>query len=236
MKVLIVDDDVVSRMVLMHLIDSCGRFELIEAEDGADAWRQLEAGLRPAICFCDLRMPHLSGLQLLERVRGHASLAAMAFVLVSSANDSATLGQAHAGGASGYIVKPFQAEQVRSALAGLNEAGAGLYRHQAEAPAATLRRLGIERERLQAYLGGLQQQLHGAAAELVTLLAQGQQSAARQRIERLHGGCATLGLNGAAASLAALGAAELVNDSVQQALADAVRAAQHQASLLDQPA
>lgn len=236
MKVLIVDDDVVSRMVLMHLVDSCGRFELVEAEDGADAWRQLEAGLRPAICFCDLRMPHLSGLQLLERVRGHAGLAGMAFVLVTSASDSATIEQASAGGATGYLVKPFQADQVRSALEGLNGASADLYQHQAEAPALTQRRLGIDSARLQAYLGGFLQQLHGAAADLATLLAGGQQGEARQRIERLHGGCATLGLSGAAAGLAALGAGELANDSVQRAVAEAVRAAQHQASLLDQRA
>ena len=65
MKVLVVDDDVVSRMVLMHLIDSCGKFDIVEAEDGADAWRQLQDGLRPAICFCDLRMPNMSGMELL---------------------------------------------------------------------------------------------------------------------------------------------------------------------------
>ena len=38
MKVLVVDDDVVSRMVLMHLIDSCGVHDIVEAEDGAAAW------------------------------------------------------------------------------------------------------------------------------------------------------------------------------------------------------
>ncbi|MDB5749053.1 MAG: response regulator, partial [Massilia sp.] len=53
MKVLVVDDDVVSRMMLMHLVDSCGKYEILEAGDGLDAWRQLEAGLRPAITFCD---------------------------------------------------------------------------------------------------------------------------------------------------------------------------------------
>lgn len=37
MKVLVVDDDVVSRMVLMHLIDSCGVHDIVEAEDGAAA-------------------------------------------------------------------------------------------------------------------------------------------------------------------------------------------------------
>jgi CheY-like chemotaxis protein len=76
MKVLVVDDDVVSRMMLMHLVDSCGKYDILEAEDGADAWRQLEAGLRPAITFCDLRMPQLSGTELLARVKAHPDLPA----------------------------------------------------------------------------------------------------------------------------------------------------------------
>ena len=38
----------ISRMMLMHLIDSSGNYEIAEAEDGADAWQQLVGGLRPA--------------------------------------------------------------------------------------------------------------------------------------------------------------------------------------------
>ncbi|MFZ6775156.1 response regulator, partial [Undibacterium sp. SXout7W] len=91
MKVLVVDDDVVSRIVLMHLIDSCGVHDIVEAEDGAAAWEQLEAGLRPALCFCDLRMPRLSGMELLQRVKGNPDLQAMPFVLISSATDRDTV-------------------------------------------------------------------------------------------------------------------------------------------------
>ena len=42
MKVLVVDDDVVSRMVLMHLVDACGPFDIIEAEDGEVADIELD--------------------------------------------------------------------------------------------------------------------------------------------------------------------------------------------------
>jgi two-component system, chemotaxis family, chemotaxis protein CheY len=140
MKVLVVDDDVVSRMVLMDLIDRCGRFEILEAHDGEQAWRQLEQGLRPLICFCDLRMPRLSGLELLQRVMADPQLRAMPLVLGSAAADQATVRHAMACGAAGYMVKPFQAEQVRAHLAPL------LVRapHSAEAPLATLRRLDID--------------------------------------------------------------------------------------------
>jgi len=234
MKVLVVDDDVVSRMVLMHLIDSCGKFEIVEAEDGADAWQQLEAGLRPAICFCDLRMPRLSGMELLQRIKADANLNTMPFVLVSSATDRDTVQLAIKAGAAGYIVKPFQADQVRVHLMGFFEQAASGYEHLAETPQATQQRLGINGERLLVYLTGFHNQLTAASGELDALLARGEQQEAQTRIDRLHAGCLTLGLSGAAAALKTLGPGKLAGDAVQAVLADVVRAVIHQSGLVRQ--
>ena len=230
MKVLVVDDDVVSRMVLMHLVDACGPFDIIEAEDGADAWTQLAAGLRPQICFCDLRMPHLSGMELLARVKADPALAAMPFVLVTSATDRETVDQATDLGAAGYLVKPFQGEQVAIYMAPFTEAAEGALEGGAETAHATMRRLGISAERLLIYLGGFQTQLDGASVDLGALLACGDLDGARVRLERLHAGCLTLGLDGPAAGLQALAssASNLPAALVQAALADTVRAVVHQ--------
>lgn len=228
MKVLVVDDDVVSRMVLMHMIDSLGDYEILEAEDGADAWEQLEHGLRPSIVFCDLRMPRLSGMELLERVKTSRALDGVPFVLVSSATERATVEQASGLGAAGYVIKPFEAGQVREHMAALAAGGKANVGPEAEAPQATMARLGINGERLMVYLGGLQAQLTGAGAEIGALIAGGRDAEARQRIERLHAGCVTLGLSGAAAALKALAPDPLDTARVQALLADAVRAAMHQ--------
>ncbi|HEV7814132.1 MAG TPA: response regulator [Janthinobacterium sp.] len=234
MKVLVVDDDVVSRMVLMHLIDNCGKFDIVEAEDGADAWQQLEDGLRPAICFCDLRMPRLSGMELLQRMKGAPQLNGTPFVLVSSASDGETVQHAIQAGAAGYIVKPFQADQVRVHLATfLNQAASG-YEHAAEAPRETQLRLGINADRLLVYLTGFQNQLSAASGEIEALLARGEQAEAGTRIERLHAGCLTLGLGGGAAALHGFAPGSLSSDAVQAALADVVRAVIHQAGLVRQ--
>ncbi|OYO26353.1 response regulator [Janthinobacterium sp. PC23-8] len=234
MKVLVVDDDVVSRMVLMHLIDSCGVHDIVEAEDGAAAWQQLEGGLRPTLCFCDLRMPRLSGMELLRKVRADSALDAMPLVLVSSANDQDTVRDAVRAGAAGYIVKPFQQEQVRQHLdACCAVAAAAADAPLAEAPGLTLRRLGVDRERLQAYLAGFQEQAGAAASVVETLLAHGEPAQARQQVERLHLGCSTLGLFAAAGELAAvLQAPVLDGAALQGALATLVRSTADQARLL----
>lgn len=224
MKVLVVDDDVVSRMVLMHLIDACGTFDILEAEDGEDAWQQMAAGLRPDICFCDLRMPRLSGMDLLQRVKADSALGAMPFVMVTSANDSATIDQAAGLGVNGYLVKPFKGDEVQNYMAPLT----GVAGEATETPQASMARLGISGERLLVYLGGFQAQLTTASAEISALLARGDHDGARLRLERLHAGCLTLGLNGAAASMCGFPAGRLDAAKVQTVLADTVRAVMHQ--------
>jgi two-component system chemotaxis response regulator CheY len=221
MKVLVVDDDVVARMMLMHLVDSCGSHAILEAEDGADAWRQLEAGLAPDIVFCDLRMPQMSGLELLQRVRAQASMAALPFVLVSAASDSATLDQAAALGASGFIVKPFRQEDVRGQFERVFAAPG----EQDEAPLDVARRLGIDNARLRLYFDGLARQLEAAARELPGADEEGAQA----RLARLREGCATLGLHGAAAALADLAdAATPAPGKLAAALAQAMTAVARQ--------
>lgn len=197
MNVLVVDDDVVARMMLMHLVDSCGSHAIVEADDGADAWRQLEAGLRPDIVFCDLRMPHLSGLELLQRVRHDPLLAALPFVLVSAASDSATMDEAAQAGASGYIVKPFRHDDVRVQFERLFPPADAHNADDAndESPDAVVRRLGIDVERLRLYLDGLARQLQAAQGGL----AEGAEGA--EQLARLRAGCSMLGLHGAAAAL-----------------------------------
>lgn len=235
MKVLVVDDDVVSRMVLMHLVDACGQFDILEAEDGEDAWQQLSAGLRPAICFCDLRMPRLSGMDLLARVRADAALAAMPFVLVTSANDTATVDRANGLGADGYLVKPFDAAAVSECVAPLLAAASDPVAQvfpDAETPLATMARLGIDGERLLVYLGGFQTQLAAASTDLAALLASGDTEAAHVRLDRLHAGCQTLGLNGAASAIRDLPDGALDPGQVQITLAETVRAVLRQSELL----
>ena len=239
MRVLVIDDDVVSRMVLMHLVDSCGPFDIAEAEDGSDAWDQLTSALRtntlPDICFCDLRMPRVSGMELLARVKAVPALADIAFVMVSSATEGEIVDQTNALGASGYIVKPFQADQVRAHLDKLTRPDAGT---RSEAPRATMQRLGINSERLLAYLAGFLNQVSSAAAELPAMLAGSGQPdedthlAARARIERLHTGCTTLGLHACGAALGALANAPLHADALETVLRATAQAVRDQQALV----
>ncbi len=227
MKALVVDDDVVSRMALMDLLAGFGMFDLIEADDGEAAWDLLEAGLRPVICFCDVRMPRLSGIDLLQRLRTLPALAEMPFVLVSSASDRDTVLAAVKLGAIGYIVKPFQAAEARVQLGKIFKVTLDKL---AEDPGTTLKRLNINPDRLQAYLAAFQGQLEAGVHEVAQLMAGGDAPTARLRIDSLHTGCVTLGLWRAAAQLDLARAGALNAPAVNAALGEAVVAVLRQVS------
>jgi two-component system chemotaxis response regulator CheY len=145
--------------------------------------------------------------------------------MVTSATDSATVDQAAGLGVNGYLVKPFKGDEVQTFMAPFSAAPAALD----ETPQASMQRLGISGERLLVYLGGFQAQVAGAGAEITALLAGGDVGAARQRLERLHAGCLTLGLNRAAAQLGGFAQGGPIDGArVQQALTDTVGAVMRQ--------
>ena len=102
--------------------------------------------------------------------------------------------------------------------------GAGAPGHSAEAPRETMQRLGINAERLLLYLGGYQNQLAAASADLDALLAAGDPQAVLLRLERLQAGSQTLGLTGVAELFKVFPPAQLNPAGLNSLLADAVRA------------
>jgi two-component system chemotaxis response regulator CheY len=191
MKALVVDDDIVSRMALIDLLSVYGIFDLVEAEDGEQAWTMLSGGLRPVICFCDVRMPRMSGIDLLQQMKRDPALAAVPFVLVSSASDRDTVLQAVKLGAVGYILKPLHAADAR---AHLDKIFRVTLEKLAEDPAATMTRLHIGVDRLKAYLKAFTEQLANARKEVADMVDGGAPADARLRIDAVHTGCMTLGL------------------------------------------
>jgi two-component system chemotaxis response regulator CheY len=176
----------------------------LEAEDGEQAWDLLQAGLRPALCCFDIRMPRLDGLGLLQRMRAHVVLRHTPVVLVSAASDRETVQTAIEGGAAGYILKPFLAPRTRATLARvLRERLAA----EAEPVQSTRRRLALDGPRVLQLLDRLRQDVLGARETVA-----GDSAEAAGLLQRLHGGAAQLGL---------WRGASLLQDALDPARADA---------------
>ena len=109
---MIVDDNSTMRALLRGILrsDDTADYEVVgEASDCETAMEQA-LKLRPDIICLDIIMPKGNGLEVLEKLRDE--LPQTVVLMVSSSHDSATVKAAVDGGASGYIVKPFNSSTI----------------------------------------------------------------------------------------------------------------------------
>jgi CheY-like chemotaxis protein len=100
-KVLVVDDHRDMREVVAHLLSLHGH-SIDMAESGEDAWEQLQTSPPDAVVI-DHRLPGMSGMQLLLRIRQNEKLAHLAVVLCSG--DDTERDAAQSAGAYGFWLK-----------------------------------------------------------------------------------------------------------------------------------
>jgi two-component system, chemotaxis family, chemotaxis protein CheY len=104
--ILIVDDSSTIRRQVAAALTPAG-FHVVEADDGEDALMQLLGGLEVALVICDVNMPKLSGLDLLERLRTEPSVAHTLVLMLTTEGQPESIARAKALGAKGWMVKPF---------------------------------------------------------------------------------------------------------------------------------
>ncbi|MCR2745448.1 response regulator [Limnobacter parvus] len=119
-RVMIVEDDLTILSNLSQILQLSG-LDVIEAHDGDVAWTILQSRLAtgaalPKLIVSDLMMPKMDGFELLAAVRDHAELESIPFVLLSARSDASDLHQAFTLGASEYLVKPFEVDQLMDVI------------------------------------------------------------------------------------------------------------------------
>ena len=111
--VLIVDDDETSREYLSALLDALG-FSVEGAAGGRQALERLSRQPAPDVVILDVIMPELDGVETLRRYRAGGGKAPV--VMCSALDEADTVVRAMRAGASDYITKPFNAEELREIL------------------------------------------------------------------------------------------------------------------------
>jgi len=194
---LLIDDDAISREVLQITLEIHG-FELETAEDGAEALSLLEkAAAKPEAILMDTQMPGLSGLALIEALRG---ISTARIVAISGSDPGDAIRQA----ADGFLLKPIE---VQDLLALLREEPAAPAKAPAvsAAPSAVLIDSAVL-EKLKGMMpASAVREIYAAVASdlktrLETLLAAMDANNAVEVSRIAHaikGGCAMVGLTGA---------------------------------------
>lgn len=115
MNVLIVDDYKTMLRIIRNLLKQLGFNNVDEATDGAMALQMLRVGSYGLI-ISDWNMEPMTGLQLLREVRADAKLKPIPFIMVTAESKSENVIAAKEAGVSNYIVKPFNAETLKTKM------------------------------------------------------------------------------------------------------------------------
>ena len=116
LRILIVDDYTTMRRIIRNLLTQIGFSDITEAADGQEAFEKLRSGGRFDLVVSDWNMEPMTGLELLKAMRADSGLAAIPFIMVTAESKTENVVAAKKAGVNNYIVKPFNAETLRSKI------------------------------------------------------------------------------------------------------------------------
>lgn len=110
MAIFIVDDSSVVRSVVKKSLELYGYSEVIEAEDGVDAMEKVRSEYQKIELYVlDVNMPRMDGITLIGEIRKLDSTTPI--VMLTTESDKSKMMKAKGLGATGWIIKPFDAEK-----------------------------------------------------------------------------------------------------------------------------
>jgi two-component system, cell cycle response regulator len=115
MRVLIAEDDAVSRMILRRAVQRFGH-EVLVAEDGRKAWELYRETPGVDVVISDWMMPDIDGLELCHRLREEKRDEYTYFIFLTTLNGKEHLLEGMQAGADDYLSKPLDRDQLEVRL------------------------------------------------------------------------------------------------------------------------
>jgi two-component system cell cycle response regulator len=112
MKILIAEDDAVSRRLLEATLAKWGN-EVVSCANGEEAWRFLQKPDSPKLLILDWMMPRLDGVELCRRVRKQNLEEYVYIILLTAKGEKEDLLEGLEAGADDYITKPFILQELK---------------------------------------------------------------------------------------------------------------------------
>jgi two-component system, chemotaxis family, chemotaxis protein CheY len=121
-RIITVDDAATMRRLVSYTLRTEG-YEVLEAEDGEDALRVLSAQSVDVV-ITDINMPKMDGIELVRRLRALPQFKATPILMLTTESDPSKKLEGKNAGATGWITKPFQPDQLLAAVAKVAAAAA----------------------------------------------------------------------------------------------------------------
>jgi phosphoserine phosphatase RsbU/P len=113
MKVLIAEDDPVSRRLLQAALIKWG-YEVVVTANGKEAWQALQSPDAPSLLVLDWLMPEMDGVEVCRQARQTPALKSAYILLLTSRGSKEDIVQGLEAGADDYVTKPFDHGELRA--------------------------------------------------------------------------------------------------------------------------
>jgi two-component system chemotaxis response regulator CheY len=115
MPVLVVDDYSTMVRIIRNLLKQIGFVNIDDANDGSGALTKMRA-TKYGLVISDWNMEPMTGYDLLQQVRGDKALKETPFIMITAESKTENVIAAKKAGVNNYIVKPFNAETLKSKI------------------------------------------------------------------------------------------------------------------------
>lgn len=115
MKILIVDDDRTSRMMLRAILEKW-QFEVVEAENGYAAWSILSEEDYPRLLIIDWMMPRMTGLELCRKISQEHNRQQFYVLMLTARGERQDLIEGLNAGADDFSSKPWNNEELHARI------------------------------------------------------------------------------------------------------------------------
>jgi DNA-binding response OmpR family regulator len=113
MKILIAEDDPVSRRLLQAALAKWG-YEVMVASDGLQAWQALQQDPPPVLLILDWLMPGMDGLEVCRKARSLPGYQSAYIILLTGKTSKEDVISGLDAGADDYVTKPFDPGELRA--------------------------------------------------------------------------------------------------------------------------
>jgi two-component system chemotaxis response regulator CheY len=115
MKIMVVDDSMTTRRIIINCLHRLGFKEIVEAENGKKAFETLTQ-VGADLILTDWNMPEVSGLEFVQKVRSHDNLKKTPIIMITTNSSKEEVLEALRAGVNNYIVKPFTPETLKEKI------------------------------------------------------------------------------------------------------------------------
>ena len=115
MPILVVDDYSTMIRIIRNLLRQIGFEDVDDAPDGSVAFSKMQIK-RYGLVISDWNMEPMTGYELLKQVRSDPKLSATPFIMVTAESKTENVIAAKQAGVNNYIVKPFNAETLKTKI------------------------------------------------------------------------------------------------------------------------